>query len=332
MILEKKSKIAKENPHHKSKAIIFLYGTSTSGKSTICKNLQNLISNLKVDSTDSAFKKFDEHNFEKALQYLNDNKKNFSNIKHLLDIFTITDICNGILNGHININNREVLFMFDLDESKFERMLEETLGTGFLIEKKAIITLRKVAKSYFEQLYISVHENMFGVAISNAIQGLLTILDIVPHPARSGQFMIDLFQDQLKQRNYTGLTHIALIHCSIPQLSARIIERNRQARIRGALEDIRDEPFPFRQYAQLFSAANHSKNKHLGQLNINDAKKALAPFCTNSAEVEKIIEQIGFTGQSDEMKIDTKCNFDKIYDSGLQTAAEIAEKISKVWE
>jgi hypothetical protein len=49
------------------------------------------------------------------------------------------------------------------------------------------------------------------------------------------------------------------------------------------------------------------------------------------AEVDKIIEQIGFiNGQSDEINIYAKCDYDQIYNSDLQTSTEIAEKISLI--
>jgi hypothetical protein len=142
--------------------------------------------------------------------------------------------------------------------------------------------------------------------------------------------MVDLFLSQLKKVNHTGPTHIALIHCSIPQLSDRILERNRNSVINGDLENVRDQPFPFRQYSQLFGVVDGVKYTHQERLKIKDARKAIATFCTNFVEMDKLLEQIGFNAQLDEINIDAKCNFDGIYDSGLQTSEEIAKKIYKV--
>lgn len=175
------------------------------------------------------------------------------------------------------------------------------------------------------------YENMCLLAINNSLQGIPTILDVVPHPGRSSQFRIDLFKEQLIQKNLTNALHIALIHCSINQLSTRMAERNRQAIINGDLENIRDEAFPFRQYAQLFGAVNHSNVKYIGQLKTEEARKAIAPFCTNFSEVNEIIEKIGFH-RLVEINISPKCSFDTFYDSSAETAEEIAKKIYKTWE
>jgi energy-coupling factor transporter ATP-binding protein EcfA2 len=333
VILKKQSNKSGQLNSQKSNAIIILlYGTSTSGKTTICQSLKKLISDLKVDGTDSAFKRLEEHNYEEIFNYINNNKDQFPDLEHMYHLFTGNEIFNGILNERVNVNNKEVLLMLDLDESTFENMLEEKFSSGLQMEKQAIVILRRIAKSYLDQLYILVHENMFNLAINNSLKEIPTILDIVPHPAHSGQFMIDLFLGQLKKVNHTGPTHIALIHCSIPQLSDRILERNRHAIIHGDLENVRDQPFPFRQYSQLFGAVNCAQHIHKGKLRIEDARKAIAPFCTNFVEIDKILEQIGFNAQLDEIEIDAKCNFDGIYDSGLQTSEEIAKKIYKACE
>jgi hypothetical protein len=323
----KKPKLSEKSPA----IIIFLYGTSTSGKTTICKVLKNLISDLKIDGTDSAYERLEGHNFEKILKYFNENKNQFPDIKDLHATFTVDEICNGILGKQVDINNRKVALTLDWDKSMFECMLEETFGSEFLIEKKAITTLRVIAKSYFNQLSMTAYENMCLLAISNSLQGVPTILDIVPHPGRSSQYRIDLFQEKLIQQNLISSLHIALIHCSINQLSSRMVERNRQAIINDDLESIRDESFPFRQYAQLFGTVNNSKNKYIGQLKIGEARKAIAPFCTNFDEVNEIIEKIGLISPLVEINISPKCSFDTLYDSSSEPAEKIAQNIYKTW-
>ncbi|MDF1758340.1 MAG: hypothetical protein P1U74_08600 [Legionellaceae bacterium] len=323
----KKPKLSEKSPA----IIIFLYGTSTSGKTTICKALKNLISDLKIDGTDSAYERLEGHNFEKIFKYFNENKNQFPDIKDLQTTFTVDEICNGILGKQIDINNKKVALTLDLDKSTFERMLEETFGSEFLIEKKAITTLRVIAKSYFNQLSMTAYENMCLLAIRNSLQGVPTVLDIVPHPGRSSQYRIDLFQEKLRRQNLSSSLHIALIHCSINQLSSRMVERNRQAIINDDLENIRDESFPFRQYAQLFGTVNNSKNKQIGQLKREEAIKEIAPFCTNFDEVNEIIEKIGLISPLDEINISPKCSFDKLYDSSSEPAEKIAQNICKTW-
>ena len=137
--MKKKLRIPEERLNHSKSVIILLYGTSTSGKTTICKNLQNLNSSLKIEGTDSAFKRLEEHNFEKILEYINHNKDEFPNLVHVQHIFTANEICNGILNEQVNVNNRKILLMFDWDESTFESMLEEIFGPGLLIEKRPLL-------------------------------------------------------------------------------------------------------------------------------------------------------------------------------------------------
>ncbi|MDF1684951.1 MAG: hypothetical protein P1U36_09910 [Legionellaceae bacterium] len=323
----KKPKLSEKNPA----VIIFLYGTSTSGKTTICNVLKNLISDLKIDGTDSAYERLEGHNFEKVFKYFSENKNQFSDMKDLHATFTIDEICNGILDKQVNINNRKVALALDWDKRTFERMLEETFGSEFLIEKKAVTTLRVIAKSYYNQLSMTAYENMCLLAINNSLQGVPTILDVVPHPGRSSQYRIDLFQEKLRQHNLTSSLHIALIHCSINQLSSRMVERNRQAIINNDLENIRDESFPFRQYAQLFGTVNHVQNKYIGELKIKEARKAIAPFCTNVDEVNEIIEKIGLIRPLVEINIRPKCSFDTLYDSSSEPAEEIAQDIYKTW-
>lgn len=320
--------IAGQNPA----IIIFLYGTSTSGKTTICKNLKNLISNLKVDGTDSAYERLEGHDFEKILNYFNENKNQFPDLENLRTTFDDNEICNGILGKQIDVNNTKVALQLDWDESAFEHMLEETFGSEFLNERKAIATLRKMAKSYFNQLSMTAYENMCLLAISNSLLGVPTILDVVPHPGRSSQFRIDFLQDLLMKKNLAGALHITLIHCSINQLSARMLERNQQAIINDDPENVRDEPFPFRQYAQLFGTFNNSNNQYVGQLKIEETRKAIAPFCTNIDETNEIIEKIGLISPLDEINVSPKCRFDTVYDSSSETAESIAQKIYKTWE
>lgn len=313
-------------------AIILLYGTSTSGKTTICKELSKFINHLKVDSTDIAFKRLEEQTFDKIHNYFNDNKNQFPDYSYVKTIFTEAEIYNGISNERVKINDKEISLMFDLDEQAFQRGLDGIISEEYSLEKKAIITLRKIAKSYLDQLYISVHEEMFNLAIINSMQQIPIILDIVPHPALPGQFMIDLFLEQFKKNEYSCPIHIALVHCSIFKLSERMFERNRYAKINEDIENIRDKSFPFRQYSQLFGALKTEKPTCLGTLKIQDARKIIALFCTNPNELNKIIEQIGFIdGQSDEIKIDVKCDYDQIYNADLQTSTEIAEKIYDWW-
>ncbi|WP_106315051.1 hypothetical protein [Legionella pneumophila] len=111
-----------------------------------------------------------------------------------------------------------------------------------------------------------------------------------------------------------------------------MVERNRQAIVNGDLENIRDESFPFRQYSQLFGAVNNSNNKYIGQLKREEARKAIAPFSTNFAEVNEIIGKIGLISPLVEINISPKCSFDTLYDSSSETAEKIAKNIYKTWE
>ncbi|MDF1683129.1 MAG: hypothetical protein P1U36_00585 [Legionellaceae bacterium] len=323
----KKTKLSEKNPA----IIIFLYGTSTSGKTTICNVLKNLISDLKIDGTDAAYERLEGHNFEKIFKYFNENKNQFPDLTDLHAIFTVDEICHGILDKQVDINNRKIALTLDWDKSTFERMLEETFGSEFLIEKKAVTTLRVIAKSYYNQLSMTAYENMCLLAINNSLQGVPTILDVVPHPGRSSQYRIDLFQEKLIQHNLIGSLHIALIHCSINQLSSRMVERNRQAIINDDLENIRDESFPFRQYAQLFGTVDDSKNINIGQLKIEEAIQAMIPFCTNFNEANEIVEKIGLISPLVENNISPKCSFDTLYDSSSEPAEKIAQDIYKIW-
>lgn len=119
--------------------IIFLYGTSTSGKTTLCKVLKNLISDLKIDGTDSAYERLGGHNFEKFFKYFNENKNQFPNIEELQATFTIEEIYNGILDKQIELNNKKLALILDWDKNTFERMLEELFNSEFLVKKKPLL-------------------------------------------------------------------------------------------------------------------------------------------------------------------------------------------------
>lgn len=82
----KKPKLSKKN----SAIIVFLSGTSTSGKTTICKILKNLISDLKIDGTDYAYERLEGHNFEKTFKYFNENKNKFPDILNLVHFLFFT--------------------------------------------------------------------------------------------------------------------------------------------------------------------------------------------------------------------------------------------------
>jgi hypothetical protein len=310
-------------------------------------------------------------------------KDQLSNLSQMQNIFTSAEICKGISNEAINISNKEISLFFNLEDKAYEKVLEETFGEQHLIEKQTIITLRNIAKKYLDELFITVHENMFDLAINTSTQGIPVVLDIIPHPAKSGEFMVDLFRSCLKSKNHTGKIHIALVHCSIPQLSERMLNRNRNSLLNDNPENIRDKSFPFGQCSQLFGSGDKKseyirnvykitwtfhqqikcyriiflnqlkqycllflaiyeeimylsmKNvqvilcKILSVLKIEDAKKAIAPFCRNLAEMEKIIEKIGFNNISKKINIRAKCEYDQIYNSDFQSSSEIAERIFK---
>lgn len=308
--------------------IILLYGSSTSGKTTICASLKKLIHNLKIDGTDSAFKRLEADDYDSILNFLSEHKDQFSNLSQMQNIFTIPEICKGISNEAIKIRNKDIPLLFDLEDGAYEKVLEETFGEQHLIEKQAIITLRSIAKKYLDELFIAVHENMFDLAINTSTQGIPVVLDIIPHPAKTGEFMVELFRSHLKSKNHTGKIHIALVHCSVPRLSERMRNRNRNSLINDDSENIRDKSFPFRQYSQLFGSDDR-KSEYISVLKIEDAKKAIAPFCRDLAEMEKIIEKIGFNNKSNKINIRAKCEYDQIYNSDFQSSSEIAERIFK---
>lgn len=310
--------------------IILLYGTSTSGKTTICTNIQKHCNPVKVEGTDSAFKRLEDPNNQKLIELIKRNK-DFLLLNKGKKIFSESEILNGVINEKIDIEHQKLSLMFDHDDNTFKVILDKFLKNLYLDNfsdiEQAIINLRKLAISCFDQTFIQVHEEMFDRAIDNSMKGIPSILDIVPHPAHGGQFMIDLFLTCLKKNNHTCPTHIALIHCPLHQLSERMNERNRSALESEDLENVRDKSFPFRQYAQLFGYRQNIKNDNLGKLKIKDARKAMKPFCVNSEEIDELIEKIGFKGQVEAIDICPKCKFDQIYDTEFYTSKEIAEKI-----
>lgn len=313
--------------------IILLYGASSSGKTTICQKLRNLNSDLIIDGTDLANERLKEQHFEKIRIYINENKTEFANLEYAQAIFTTTEICFIILNEKVNIHDIEVSLMFDFDTistSDYENILEEKFGSGYLIEKKAIAVLRHIAHGYVNNISLSLHKEIFKLAINNSRKNISTILDVAPNEVKPGQFMIDIFLNQIKEMKHNGPTHIALLHCPIPTLLERIKARNCEALTNNNLQEIRNEPFPFRQYSILFGLSDKNPSVSLGTLNLEDAKKAITTFSNNTVEIEEIMMRLGFTTQCEKITISPKCDYDHIYDSDKQTTEEIAVSLSKL--
>ncbi|MBU6139995.1 MAG: hypothetical protein KGP29_00355 [Proteobacteria bacterium] len=352
-----------KNPSQTNAPIVFLVGTSTAGKSTICDKilLQDAGAHTcKIWGNDSQF----DRNLNACRELLSGNQK-FEEVKQYLgetlnefDVFV--PMIGGSFIGRSKDGNQTLHLLREgdlapLEEEEFERNLADFMEkTEGRYDPKALRIIRELAQENprdFREVAsfggLSLNDQIVEEAIRNSQQGVATILDVIPP--------IESFTDRLREMGHECPVHIALIHVPLDKLTKRMEKRNEDAMSEGGNpNNRRDGLFPHDQYGQLFGASDdgeqvgrlsaksiHEAVEKFGEENgvkIRDMKSdssleeekhksAMAPIFSTLREGKKLRDHLGFEDGGTTLEVKTKVSADSVYENGEGEAAKIAGKI-----
>lgn len=317
--------------------IIFLLGTSTAGKSTICDEI------LRQDqaSENLGFETWGldaeaENEMVRCRDLLKDDARflaiesKFSNVRKIVT---------GIYFGEIKDFETGEIFKLN-DDEKLDGFLAKTEGRDDREALEILKTWANEEPNHFKEVADltdkGMRERAFERAVDHAIEnskmGKPTILDMVPNP--DGEDLVVTFEEHLAKRNFTCLTHVALLHLPVAELTERMDQRNQKALAPGGNSgDQRNGIFPFEQYSAIFGA---SAEGALGVLKAEDIRQAVEKF-SGKEEIEKrrteqeLLDRLGFEGGEISITLGIKVKSDAVYEhSDAHQTSQIAEAI-RAW-
>lgn len=342
--------------------IIFLLGTSTAGKSTVCEEIlrqdqasENL--GFKIWGTDLE----SENDMTRCRDLLKDDDRFLAIEPQFPNVWKIVA---GIYLGEVwDAESKEMLTL--KDDKKFaesvDSFLEKTKGR---YNKEALEVLKTLAKenpnNFKEKAGLTNEElnaRIFDHAIQNSKNGNPTILDMVPD--FGGRDLIEDFKEHLAKRDFACPTHTVLVHLPVKDLAERMDQRNKRALAEGGNSgDQRDGIFPFKQYATTFGVSAGDGSQDLGTLRQADIYQAVEKFGDENGvkirdmkvvaaddpeaehkskmrgvfatvrEGKKLLDQVGFEDGETSIILGAKVKADAIYDhSSIGSTAQIAEAI-----
>ncbi len=315
--------------------IIFLLGTSTAGKSTICEE----ISRQDKASENLGFETWgmDKEGGNETLrcQNLLGDDSRFLAIK---DKFPNPwQVIAGVYLSEVKDAKTGELLQLN-DDEKFAGKLDDFLAqTEGRYDKEALEILKTLAKenpnNFREKAdltpegrWVRAFERAVDHAIENSKRGKPTILDMVPNSA-GGDLVAD-FEAHLVKRNFTCPTHVVLVHLSVVDLIERMDQRNQKALAEGGNpDDQRTEIFPFEQYSTIFGA---SARDVVAVLRSEDIHQAVEKFGgTEKPRVEKeLLDRLGFEEGQTLITVSAKVKADVVCEhSDPGSTVKIAEAI-----
>jgi hypothetical protein len=322
--------------------IIFLLGTSTAGKSTICEEIerQDGLSEKLGFETWGVDLEFDNE-VARCRKFLQDDER-FLAIK---DKFPHPwKIIAGIYLGEVKDSETGDILNV-ADDEKFADNVDNFLAkTGARYDKEALEILKTLTQenpNNFRERADLTNEGMssraFERAVDHAIEnsknGKPTILDMVPNS--EGGDMVAAFEKRLVERNFTCPTRVALVHLSVADLTERMDQRNQKALAAGGNpNDQRNGIFPFQQYAAIFGAIAEEGSHGLGTLHSDDVHKAVEKFgdkndaAIRDREGKELLDRLGFAEGKTSITVGAKVKADVVFEhSSASATTQIAEDI-----
>lgn len=294
--------------------IQIILGTSTSGKSTVCREVASQDSKWKYIDTDQMFlergsmdKKFVEHmksNF--AIEECEAFERILQNPK-----FQGED-------GERKIAQIVIRDQWDSNDStipnlRFTELYEET-SAGFVAngyDKGLLDDLCLLTNKFCKQLREidnpnKIYEQACDEAVERSLAGKPTVLDLV-YP-----FQVENFKRRISEMGYDAeeMVKVNVVHLSIPTLTERLIERNKKA-------DLEDKPhekrtrLPFDQYARIFGPSADGEFE-LKREDLLDAAKKFP-----GEDREELLERFGFSEGVETVRMSAKVPCNEICDLDL---------------
>lgn len=333
--------------------IVLLYGSSTAGKTTICKKLQEEGETLGlpwvVDGTDLAFERLGLDDLNEILDDHFSKVMAGDDFEEARKVLTVEEIVQAV-------DTKKIVRVYLGEQSGIpaEQQVEKIYSSLGSDEQP------KYSKPIIQALLslLAKHENIIkdypppdpimndimSCAIENSKRGVPTVLDFVPI---SGE-LISEFEKHLEERNFSCPTIVAIVHCPIHNLVDRMEERNRLARLpkteggREDLNDLREGFFPYRQYARIFGASSGgvAEPRIIGSVTRADVLRAAEKFGEQEAattgagdmplkpkveaEALDLMRKLGFPEDESKESIDlvTRCYHDRIYNTETKGSTE----------
>lgn len=255
--------------------IIFLLGTSTAGKTTICKEIEK--QTAQMPHLKNKIEKWGHDNeSEKLFNQLGvdmlQHDTRFQAISHLPVKESLTAIYYGSLTD--SLSNKTLSF----EEEKFQTSLDQFLqDTNHRYERETLLHLKGLAQdemqthAYQNAVIDLAHQtakitkSTIDHAIENSHTGIATILDGVPlgfmdeRQPTTDHRIIEKLERYLEEKGFTGPTQVALVHLHPTEMALRMQQRNNNADAAGGDKGDRRDHLGYyeAQYSQLFGKKTH---------------------------------------------------------------------------
>jgi hypothetical protein len=256
--------------------IVFLLGTSTAGKTSICKEIirqgeENIALQGKVEvwghdqETDVLFEELGFEMFKGDVRFAQMTDK----------ITNKYEVLSGIWGGNFkDPQTGKYLPLYENFEQSLDGFLQDTAGR---YDAATLTDLRNMAQEErasgaFKRRGVSeiyhngdkVTESAIDRAMRNSRDGIATILDGVPlgfmreDVPNQDHRVIEKMDAYLKSKGFAGPTQVALVHVHPKEMVARMEQRNINAESAGGDKNDRRDGLAFyeAQYSQLFGKPN----------------------------------------------------------------------------
>jgi hypothetical protein len=335
--------------------IFLLLGTSTAGKTTISKKVQEENEKLPTtqqfdweitgqDSWQARNDLSNGKNIDAAFHRILKDDERFEALKDKFETFPETDAAPKIrklyfpiMTGVLNWAGESLNL---LDDENFGSTLDSFIAnTGGSFDRETLLNLQSLAKDKHDEFSrvpdrVNAWELMaiFDEAIENSKSGKPTIIDAVPLFAdrRSAGEML---QSYMKEKGHDCQTHVAVIHLPISDLLTRMEQRNLKAEEMGKPEEVRKGFFPFAQYKDLFEAQKPDDARgKVGEVTREVLTEAVDKFGGKSSQrLAGLLDHFGFsrdaaTEDEEPANLVSIYKYDSLHDS---TSPESTDEIAK---
>lgn len=344
-------------------SIVLLIGTSTAGKSTICKRIQELNSELppseqmdwQVDGVDLVCDRFGAK-LDASFVGLLESDSRFQAIRSQQPHLTETSAAPGnnppvrklieaILSQNLSVDEHELSLA---DTESYKKSVGDFIAaTGGSYSRETLDNLFAIAQersAEFGGVIDEAHRvwgdhdrSIFKKAVENSKAGKPTILDMVP----MDYDLIEKFEACLKEfggEDFSCPTQIAFVHVDLKELSTRMHVRNENAVASGNPKDIRNSVSPFNQYSRAYTVAADG-DRVVGEIKKSDVIAAFGEFgrdeemgevaLTTLDQAKKMMAGMGIEeAGEDVVKVTTKGSSDAVYQhDSIDATTRIAQRI-----
>ncbi|MCX7342994.1 MAG: AAA family ATPase, partial [Proteobacteria bacterium] len=299
----------------KSGEIIFVYGTSNAGKSSICKSLKEVKPDWVFENADDIF--------EDTLRYVlqEEHPEYFEIIKKAINeknIFTSSTFLRGV-------------YSFKASSTKQEQM-------------EAIQVIKKIQQEHpllkISKAWENAELELFRRGFEQAAKGKTVVLDSV---------CPELLLKYKKENNLAIPVRLVCVVCPFLKLAKRLIQRNLDAENKDDLKEARYGFFPLANWTKLYTAqtsANEVVVDCVDKQAVVEAIKTVKEFVSkrkdpnlslkreDDASVEDIdgfIRTMGFSETTSKVSFVPRFSFDQLIITDRQTPLSSAKEIAS-WQ